>query len=141
MSTTFRTGLPKTTELTLQCCGHCQQVNYPPRELCGNCLADSLQWQRVDNSGIVQSVAQLHYSLEPEYADHLPWTVGSIKLNCGPVVLAHLQPDIISGATVKLKLVQDQAENRMLVATGDDSESENRASAWLEAINFKEILA
>lgn len=141
MSTTFSTGLPNATELTLQCCGQCQQVNYPPRELCGNCLADSLQWQRVDNSGIVQSVAQLHYSLEPEYAEHLPWTVASIKLDCGPVVLAHLQPDIICGATVKLKPVQDQAANRMLVAMGDDGRSEESASAWLQAINFKEIPA
>ena len=141
MSTTFSTGLPNATELTLQCCGQCQQVNYPPRELCGNCLADSLQWQRVDNSGIVQSVAQLHYSLEPAYAEHLPWIVASIKLDCGPVVLAHLQPDIIPGATVKLKLVQDQAANRMLVATAGDSASEKSASAWLETINFKEIPA
>lgn len=141
MATTFSTGLPNSTELTLQCCSKCQQVNYPPRELCGHCLADSLQWQRVDNTGIVQSVTQLHYSLEPAYANHLPWTVGSIKLNCGPVVLAHLQPDIISGATVKLKLAQDQAANRMLVATGDDSASEKLASAWLQAVNFKEIPA
>jgi uncharacterized OB-fold protein len=141
MPTTFSTGLPESTDLTLQCCSQCQQVNYPPRELCGNCLADSLQWQRVDNTGIVQSVTQLHYSLEPAYANHLPWTVGSIKLNCGPVVLAHLQPDIICGATVKLKLVQDQAANRMLVATGDDSASKKRASAWLQAVNFKEIPA
>jgi uncharacterized OB-fold protein len=141
MPTTFSTGLPSATDLTLQCCSQCQQINYPPRELCGNCLADSLQWQRVDNTGTVQSVAQLHYSLEHEYAEHLPWTVASIKLNCGPVVLAHVQPDIISGATVKLKLVQDCAANRMLVATGDDSDSEKLASAWLEAVNFKEIHA
>jgi uncharacterized OB-fold protein len=95
----------------------------------------------VDNTGIVLSVTQLHYSLEPEYAEHLPWTVASIKLDCGPVVLVHLQPDIVSGATVKLKLVQDQAANRMLVATADDSESEKSASTWLETVNFKEIPA
>jgi len=42
MAATFSTGLPNATDLTLQCCGQCQQVNYPPRELCGHCLADSL---------------------------------------------------------------------------------------------------
>jgi uncharacterized OB-fold protein len=141
MATTFGTGLPNATDLTLQCCDHCHQVNYPPRAVCGNCLAGSLRWQRVDNTGIVLSVTQLHYSLEPEYAEHLPWTVASIKLDCGPVVLVHLQPDIVSGATVKLKLVQDQAANRMLVATADDSESEKSASTWLETVNFKEIPA
>ena len=138
MPTTFSTGLPNASDLTLQCCGQCQQVNYPSRELCGNCLADSLQWQRVENTGSVQSTAQLHYSLEPEYAEHLPWAVANIKLDCGPVVLAHLQAGIMSGARVTLKIVQDQGLNRMLVASGDDSES---TSAWLEAVNFKEITA
>ena len=75
MSTRFSTGLPASTDLMLQCCSQCRHVNYPARELCGNCLADSLQWQRVDNTGTVLSIAQLHYSLEPEYAEHLPWTV------------------------------------------------------------------
>ncbi len=136
MSTCFSTGLPHATELMLQCCSKCQQINYPTRELCGNCLADALQWQPVDNTGTVQSVAQLHYSLEAEYADHLPWTVANIKLDCGPVVLAHLQPDIVSGSRVTLTIAQDQASNRMLIATGDDSEL---ASAWLKAVNFGEI--
>ncbi len=138
MSTQFNTGLPDSGELMLQCCGQCRQVNYPPRELCGNCLADSLQWQQVENTGSVQSVAQLHYSLEPEYTEHLPWAVANIKLDCGPVVLAHLQPDIVYGARVTLKIVQDNGANRMLVATGGDSKS---ASAWLQAVNFKEITA
>ena len=138
MSTQFSTGLPDSGELMLQCCSQCRQLNYPPRELCGNCLADSLQWQQVENTGVVQSVAQLHYSLEPEYAEHLPWTVANIKLDCGPVVLAHLQPDISSGAPVKLTIVQDSESNRMLVATGEDSKS---ASAWLQGVNFKEITA
>jgi uncharacterized OB-fold protein len=138
MSTHFSTGLPNSGELVLQCCSQCQQVNYPPRELCGNCLADSLQWQRVENTGSVQSIAQLHYSLEPEYAEHLPWTVANIKLDCGPVVLAHLQPDITAACRVQLKIVQDSGSNRMLVATDEDSKS---ASAWLQAVNFKEITA
>jgi uncharacterized OB-fold protein len=138
MPTSFSTGLPDSSELMLQCCNQCRQINYPPRELCGNCLADSLQWQQVENTGSVQSVAQLHYSLEPEYAEHLPWTVANIKLDCGPVVLAHLQPDISAGTRVTLKIVRDNGSNRMLVATGDDSKS---ASAWLQAVNFKEITA
>jgi uncharacterized OB-fold protein len=138
MSTSFSTGLPASGELMLQYCSQCRHINYPPRELCGHCLADSLQWQLVENTGTVQSITQLHYSLEPEYAEHLPWTVANIKLDCGPVVLAHLQADIMSAARVTLKIVQDKGLNRMLVASGDDSEL---TSAWLEAVNFKEITA
>lgn len=140
MSVVFKTGLPHSNALTLQCCGQCQHINYPPRELCGHCLADNLQWQAVDASGVLQARTELHYSLEPTYAQHLPWAVGSIKLDCGPVVLAHLQPDIEVGAAVRLSVIQDPAGNAMLAATRCEEDGAN-ASTWLQRINFREISA
>lgn len=139
MATLFTTRLPAHSALTLQICAQCQQVNYPPRELCGNCLADELQWHTVQDSGVVQAMVQLHYSLEPVYAQHLPWAVASVKLDCGPVVLAHLQPGIDSGSAITLKVIQDEAGNRMLVATGKDSASQRSASAWLDTVDFREV--
>jgi uncharacterized OB-fold protein len=141
MGTLFETGLPASGTLTLQCCGQCRQVNYPPRELCGNCLADDLQWQPVVDTGIVQSQAQLHYSLEPAYTSHMPWTVASIKLDCGPVVLAHLQPGIATGAAVKLRVIQDGAGNRMLMATGTDPDTQQASINWMSTVDFKEVSA
>lgn len=137
--TRFQTGLPAAGKLSLQRCGQCGQVNYPPRELCGNCLADALEWAAVADTGTVRAVTQLHYSLEPEYAAHLPWTIASVQLDCGPQVLAHLPPGIATGSAVTLKIVEDKAGNRMLLAQGLDKEAQKAAAAWLAKIQFKEV--
>jgi uncharacterized OB-fold protein len=141
MTTVFHTGLPASAALTLQRCGRCQRVNYPPRELCGDCLADDLQWRPVADTGVVQSLTRLDYSLEPGYARHLPWTVASVLLDCGPIALAHLAPDIAVGSRVRLRVIRDQAGNRMLAATGVDPAARQAAQDWLHSVGFTEIQA
>ena len=139
MPARFDTRLPANGALTLQCCGDCGKVNYPPRELCGHCLADALQWQAVNDAGVVLSRAALHYSLEQDYAQHLPWPVGSVALDCGPVVLCHLQPGLDSGAAVTVRVIQDGAGNRMLAAVDTAGEAQKSISAWLDSVSFKEV--
>ncbi|MEJ2531991.1 MAG: zinc ribbon domain-containing protein [Halioglobus sp.] len=136
MAVRFTTGLPAAAGLVLPCCSRCGRVNYPPRELCGACLADSLVWQGVDNIGMVQACTDLHYSLEPDYADHLPWRIASVVLACGPVVLAHLQPGVPEGTEVAVRIVEDRDGNRMLAAS--DPHQAGAAAEWLARIQFKE---
>ena len=131
----FETDFPTTGALQLQVCGACGRVNYPSRELCGNCLADDLGWQAVNAAGTVQSLTELHYSLENHYQQHLPWPVASVKLDCGPVALAHLQPGTPLLERVSLRVLSDRDGNRMLVALRNGTDS---ASSWLETINFRE---
>ena len=135
MGSLFHTGLPPGDDLQLQVCSDCGQVNYPARELCGSCLADALHWQAVDATGTVQSLTELHYSQENEYTQHLPWRVASVKLDCGPVALAHLQPGVLPQDRVTLRPLCDRHGNRMLVALGDNSQE---AAAWLAIIHFRE---
>ena len=133
MTPVFDTGLPATGDLQLQVCGNCGQVNYPRRELCGNCLADALDWQTVDSAGTVQSLSELHYSLEPVYAANLPWRVASVKLACGQVVFAHLSPGVECGQPVTVCIRSDSHGNRMLVALDEGKQAE-----WLDSIDFRE---
>tara|TARA_R110002110_G_scaffold406421_1_gene626549 strand:+ start:399741 stop:400157 length:417 start_codon:yes stop_codon:yes gene_type:complete len=135
MPVEFNTGFPSTGSLQLQVCTGCGHVNYPSRELCGRCLADALQWQPVSDSGVVQSLTLLHYSLEADYSNHLPWPVGSIKLDCGPIAFAHLQPGLRVNAPVVLKIMADKDNNAMLVATAEDSPE---LQQWLHDIQFTE---
>ena len=136
MPARFDTGLPATAGLALPCCSRCGRVNYPPRELCGACLADGLVWRGVDSRGLVQACTDLHYSLEPDYADHLPWRIASVVLACGPVVLAHLQPDIVEGGEVAVRIVEDRHGNRMLAAIGP--QQAGAGADWLASLQFKE---
>jgi len=43
-------------ELTLQQCSACQTVQYPPRELCRNCLGDELNWSAVSRGSTAWSL-------------------------------------------------------------------------------------
>ena len=80
-------------ELHLQQCGACGAVQYPPREVCGQCLADELRWQLVAGGGELLARSELQHSLEPHFAAQLPWTLASVKLDCGPVLLVQLSTD------------------------------------------------
>ncbi len=77
-------------QLVLPRCRDCEAVQYPLREICGNCLGDNLEWGPVPAGGKLISWTRLHASVEPFFREHLPWPVGSVKLDCGPVVIAHL---------------------------------------------------
>jgi len=137
MPAIFDTGLPAASGLQLQCCSQCQQVNYPARELCGNCLGDTLAWQPASGIGTVQSLSDLHYPMEQNFAQHLPWRIASVKLDIGPVIFTHLQPGVKCGDKVELLIVEDETGNRVLVAIGDDK----TAAQWLQDVHFKEITA
>jgi uncharacterized OB-fold protein len=135
MTTRFHTELPAAGKLQLQSCGACGKVNYPPRELCGSCLADALDWRTVDDTGTVQTLTELHYSLEPQYAENLPWPVASVKLDCGPVAFAHLQPGTAINSRVTLRVIRDRNGNRMLAAM---QEHTGEATDWLTTSGFQE---
>ncbi len=134
MPAQFNTGLPDTSELSLQFCASCKHINYPMRELCGNCLADELSWQAASGAGMVQSLTELHYPLEDNFSSKLPWRVGSIKLDTGPVAFAHLQPGLGYNDRVELSIAKDPSNNYMLVATAEGL----LAASWLGSINFTE---
>jgi uncharacterized OB-fold protein len=133
----FKTMLPSASALHLQCCDSCGQVNYPVRELCEKCLGDSLTWQSVDDGGTVQSLTALHYPLENNFSQHLPWRIASVKLDAGPVAFAHLQLGVDCEARVRISIAQDEMGNSVLVATGKNES----ANQWLRSINFTEITA
>lgn len=77
-------------QLVLPRCRDCGTVQYPLREMCRTCLGDNLEWGPVPAEGKLLSWTRLHASVEPFFRAHLPWPVGSVQLECGPVILAHL---------------------------------------------------
>jgi hypothetical protein len=79
--------------------------------------------------------------LEDDYAGRLPWIVASVKLNCGPVVFAHAQPELTSGDSVRVCNVEDKGGNVMLVALAIESTAQSAALQWLTEIQFTEIRA
>ncbi|MBI1733123.1 MAG: OB-fold domain-containing protein [Gammaproteobacteria bacterium] len=102
--------------LLLPRCRDCGIVQYPLRELCRNCLGDTLDWVPVSGDGTLLSWTNVHTSLEPFFADHAPWPVGRVKLECGPLVIAHLaiaSPD--TGMRVRVLPHRDLSDVAVLI--------------------------
>ncbi len=108
-------------QFALQVCSECQTVQYPPRDVCGHCLHDQLPWEPVKNTGTVLASCTLHHSNEPYFQDQLPWRIGTVQLDCGPVVIAHLQDALQTGDRTSLRLELDAGQTGVLVAYASHS--------------------
>lgn len=103
-------------QFALQCCSECHTVQYPPRDVCGHCLHDDLIWQVVPGTGQVVASSTLHHSNESYFQQRLPWRIGTVQLDCGPVVIAHLKDNLQTGGLTCLRLELDAAQVGVLVA-------------------------
>jgi NAD(P)-dependent dehydrogenase (short-subunit alcohol dehydrogenase family)/uncharacterized OB-fold protein len=106
--------------LELQTCRDCGTVQYPPREACHICLSHRLDWKAQDGAGELISETTLHHSNELFYRERMPWRLGMIKLDCGPVVVAHLHGDCVRAPSrVRVHANIDRAGQAALVAMPD----------------------
>ena len=101
----------------LQQCADCGTVQYPPREACQNCLSIKLAWRAQPRGGELLSASVLHHSNDLFFRERLPWRLGLARLDCGPIVVAHLHERVApapSRVTVDVKL--DRAGQAVMVA-------------------------
>jgi NAD(P)-dependent dehydrogenase (short-subunit alcohol dehydrogenase family)/uncharacterized OB-fold protein len=104
----------------LQVCRDCGEVQYPPREACRLCLSRRLDWRPQDGGGELVSETLLHHSNELFYRERMPWRLGLVKLDCGPVLVAHVHGDCAPApARVRILLHLDRAGQAALVAIPD----------------------
>lgn len=102
----------------LQTCLTCGAVQYPPREACHRCLSVKLQWRQQPDTGELLARTILYHSNEPYFRQQLPLSIGLVRLDCGPSVVAHLQGGSLMnpGRPVRLALRLDRAGGAVLVA-------------------------
>ena len=80
----------------------------------------------MSGAGVVLSITTLHHSLEEVFQERVPMSVGSIQLDCGPVVIAHLAANVDrSQQEVVVAIVNDSAGNRVLVACDKETNLKN----------------
>ena len=92
----------------LQVCADCGTVIYPAREACPSCLSARIPFAPVDNGGTVLAETTIRVSNEVYFRERVPWRVGTVKLDVGPAVLAHLHGDVREGARVRLAFKLDK---------------------------------
>ncbi|NKB36920.1 MAG: hypothetical protein GKR93_07070 [Gammaproteobacteria bacterium] len=90
-------------QFVLPVCEQCDAIQYPPREICHNCLHDGLQWQEITSAGEIIASTALNASTSAFFREHLPHPVALIKLDAGPLVYAHLaRTELKTGDRVEL---------------------------------------
>ena len=107
-------------EFILQVCERCSRVQYPPREVCAVCLHDTLNWEPVSARGKLLSATTLHASTNAFFRAHLPRQVALVKLDCGPLIFAHMaEISADTGAALTLVTRQDRSGEAVFVALLD----------------------
>ena len=111
----------------LQQCGECGCYQYPPREMCSNCLSVSLAWTLADGAGELISETTLNHSHDLFFRERLPWRLGLVRLACGPSVMTHMHGDVAAPpCTVRVQARLDRSGRGVLIAF-PDKEAPNMA--------------
>jgi NAD(P)-dependent dehydrogenase (short-subunit alcohol dehydrogenase family)/uncharacterized OB-fold protein len=101
----------------LQVCRQCATVQYPPREACHRCLSVQLDWKPQSGAGELISETNLFHSNEAFFRARLPWRLGMIRLDCGPIVIAHVHGAVPAAkARVRVDARLDKAGRAALIA-------------------------
>ena len=101
----------------LQQCRACGTVQYPPREACHKCLSVDLAWRAQPQGGELLSATVLHHSNDLFFRERLPWRLGLVRLDCGPMVVAHLHERTAAAPSrVRVAAKLDRAGQAVMVA-------------------------
>jgi NAD(P)-dependent dehydrogenase (short-subunit alcohol dehydrogenase family)/uncharacterized OB-fold protein len=101
----------------LQTCADCACVQYPPREVCHQCLSPRLQWRAQTGEGVLLGSTTLHHSNDLFFRERLPWRLGLVHLDAGPTVMTHLHGDVGEAPQrVRVGARLDRAGQAVLIA-------------------------
>jgi NAD(P)-dependent dehydrogenase (short-subunit alcohol dehydrogenase family)/uncharacterized OB-fold protein len=101
----------------LQTCFECGTVQYPPRSGCVKCLSHRLEWRETSGAGELLSDTILHHSNELYYRERVPLRLGTVRLDAGPSVLAHLHGDCADAPSrVRVRALYDKSGQAALIA-------------------------
>lgn len=102
--------------LRLQHCAVCGHVAYPPRDACPSCLSLRLDWQDTPGGGEALAETIVHTTPDTYFRERMPWRVGTVRLDAGPMLMAHLHGDVPVPGRVRVASFLDKSGNAVLMA-------------------------
>ncbi|EGY02394.1 oxidoreductase, short chain dehydrogenase/reductase family [Nitrospirillum viridazoti Y2] len=117
----------------LQGCVDCGEVTYPPRDACPRCWGE-LQWTDRDRGARVLSETTIRISTDLYFRGQLPWRMGKVELDAGPVALAHLHAGLKVGERAEMRLMLDRGGNAALFALPVGREPDMDDRQWREFV-------
>lgn len=103
-------------DLRLQTCAACEAVSYPPRDACPACLSTRLEWKTVPDGGQIIAETTVQTTTDAYFRERTPWRVGTVKLDAGPMIMAHLHGDVAAPARCRVRAMLDKSGNAVLMA-------------------------
>lgn len=102
--------------LRLQRCAACSHLCYPAREGCPKCWSPDLRWVDVPGGGTLLAESTVRASFSPYFQQRGPWRIGTVQLDAGPVVLAHLHQGVRDRGRVRMIARTDASGQGVLMA-------------------------
>lgn len=99
----------------LQVCTDCGKATYPPREACPACWGE-LAWRDQQAGATVLCETVIRTSTDLYFRDHLPWRMGKVALDAGPVALVHLHQALKPDDRAVVRILLDRGGNAALFA-------------------------
>ncbi len=93
----------------LQVCRQCAKAIYPPRDACPGCFAPEPPFCDVPPEGELIATTTIRTSTDSYYRERMPWRVGTVKMDCGPTIVAHVHGDTKDGDRVRMSLKLDRS--------------------------------
>jgi len=100
----------------LQRCSSCAWVIYPAREICPRCWSLNLRWEVMAPGGQLISETTLRTSNNTYFRERMPWRIGTVALDAGPLVLAHVHGDVDERGRVRMIARTDKSGQGVLFA-------------------------
>ena len=100
----------------LQVCADCGHVLYPPRDACPRCLSAKLPFKNIDPNGRLIAETTVRISTDRYFHERMPWRIGTVQLDAGPAIVAHLHGDTVEGERVRLTLKLDKSGSAVMFA-------------------------
>ena len=120
----------------LQTCADCGAVQYPPRQICRECLSGDLHWKDVDNGGTLLAETTLQHSNDLFFRDRLPWRLGVVRSDLNLSMVVHLAEDCVPGERVRLSIGLDRAGNAVMAARPEKHSSGEEDDLQLREMTF-----
>lgn len=103
----------------LQVCADCDATCYPAREACPKCLSTDLSWREAEGRGRLIAETTVRASTNTYFRERTPWRVGTVHLDCGTPVIAHLHNAVRAQDKVRLIARTDRSGQGVLMALPD----------------------
>ena len=96
--------------MTLPRCGACDELFWPPAEVCPECLSAAVVWDEVDGRGTVWSGAVYHRGYTEALADAVPYQCILVELDSGPRMISRFVSREGGAAVPGQRVVATRAE-------------------------------